>query len=189
MTQSEAEFLRQNIEPLEAQLLTLPLGSLFTGDLYTSETQRLRGLDLEDFADGPISLSPAEVGRLFMAPDESIVSINRLREQDDGTPAGVNVKSDNEFVQLGTLVEVVAYQDADGPGVRLDSLHLARVMLDREAPARLCTVAFGLMACTAFRRGFKQITLFAGGNGPPQRIRMTTSSATLCGRSLASTRL
>ena len=40
-------------------------------------------------------------------------------------------------------------------------------MLDADAPARLCTIAFGLMVCTAFRRGFKQVTLFAGGNGPP----------------------
>lgn len=167
MTPQEIAFLKQNVEPTEAQLLALPLGGLFTGQLYTSATRPLLGLELENFADGTMSLSPAEVGRLFMAPDESIVSVFLLGEQDDGTPAGVNVKSDNDFVEEGSLVEVVAYQDATGPGVRLDSLHLARVMLDQDAPARLCTVAFGLMACTAYRRGFKQITLFAGGNGPP----------------------
>lgn len=167
MTENEAAFLEEQVIPLEQYLLELPLGGLFTGEIYTGINEPLTALELEGFGAEKIQLTPVEVGRLFMAPDESIVRILRLRAQADGTPAGFNVWSDNEFVQQGDPVLVVAYQDEDGPGVRLDSLHLARIMLDSDAPARLCTVAFGLMVCTAYRRGFKQVTLFAGGNGPP----------------------
>ncbi|MES2759418.1 MAG: hypothetical protein V4693_18755 [Pseudomonadota bacterium] len=167
MKEIESAFLQKQVRPLERFLLGLPLGRLFTGILYTIHNHLLEKLDLEDFGNGRLSLSSAEVGRMFMAPDESVVSVLRLSEQDDFTPAGFNVKSDNEFVQEGKPVVVVAYQDIDGPGLRLDSLHLARVMLIPDAPARFCTAAFGLMACTANRHGFKKITLFAGGNGPP----------------------
>ncbi len=167
MTEIDAAFLEGQIIPLEEYLLSLELAELFTGRIYTSPNQPLTALALEGLGDETIELTPAEVGRLFMAPDESILRILRLQEQPDGTPAGVNVWSDNDFVQEGDPVLVVAYQDTDGPGVRLTSLHLARIMLDADAPARLCTMAFGLMVCTAFRRGFKQVTLFAGGNGPP----------------------
>jgi hypothetical protein len=167
MTEIDAAFLEGQIIPLEEYLLSLELAELFTGMIYTSPNQPLTALTLEGLGEETIELTPAEVGRLFMAPDESILRILRLEEQPDGTPAGVNVWSDNDFVQEGEPVLVVAYQDTDGPGVRLTSLHLARIMLDADAPARLCTIAFGLMVCTAFRRGFKQVTLFAGGNGPP----------------------
>jgi hypothetical protein len=167
MTENEQRFLDQSVGLLEDFLLGLPLGSLFTGELYTGTDQRLPGLMLEGFTPDPIWLSPVEVGRLFMAPDLSIVDASNVPEGKDGTPAGVQLKSDNDFVQEDDPVIVVAYQDEDGPGVQLQSLHLVRVMLNEGAPQRFCTVAFGLMACTAYRLGFTKITLFAGGNGPP----------------------
>lgn len=170
MTEFEEAFLEGKVNPLEEYLLALPLGELFTGDIYTSDDVPLLALNLEGFGTEQITLAAAEVGRLFMAPDESIVQFLRLSEQHDGTPAGFNVWSEGPFVQEGEPVHIVAYQDENGPGVRLDSLHLARIMLDPEAPARLCTVAFGLMVCTAFRLGFKQVTLYAGGNGPPPAV-------------------
>jgi hypothetical protein len=55
--------------------------------------------------------------------------------------------------------------DLNAAGLRLDALYLSRVMLAVDAPERFCTVAFGLQACTAFRLGFAEITLFAGGRG------------------------
>lgn len=115
ISSEESLFLDQQVIPLEKFLLSHPLGSLFTGVLYTPDNALLTSVELDGFAPGRITLNPAEVGRLFLAPDESIVSFSRLPEQ---------------------------------------------------PPARLCSVAIGLMACMAYRYGFKQLTLFAGGSGP-----------------------
>ena len=165
MTPEQIAFYHRVISPLEAKLLALPLGSLFTGVLYDENEVRVTLLDLRDMGHGGIILRPSEIGRLFMAPDESMVSVLTLREQDDGTPAGVNVLSVNDFVQEGEKVAVVAYTDANGAGVRIDALNLSRVMLKDDAPERFCTVAFGLQACTALRLGFAEVTVFAGGRG------------------------
>ena len=162
----ERLFLDQQVVPLEKFLLSHPLGSLFTGVLYTPDDALLTSVKLDGFADETITLTPTDVGRLFLAPDESIISFSRLPEQPNGNPAGFNVISDNGFVLDGEPVVVIAYKDSHGPGMRLDSIHLARIMLSPDAPARLCSVAIGLMACTAYRYGFKRLTLFAGGSGP-----------------------
>lgn len=166
ISSEESLFLDQQVIPLEKFLLSHPLGSLFTGVLYTPDNALLTSVELDGFAPGTITLTAAEVGRLFLAPDESIVSFSRLPEQPNGNPAGFNVSSDNGFVLDGAPVVVIAYQDSHGTGVRLDSIHLARIMFSPDAPARLCSVAIGLMACTAYRYGFRQLTLFAGGSGP-----------------------
>lgn len=146
-------------------LLAHPLGGLFSGDLYDINGEPIIGLKLPDMGKAGLDLNAADIGRLFMAPDESEVEVLTLRERDDGTPAGVNVVSTNSFVQEGEGVAVIAYQDVDGAGVRLDAINLKRVMLVAEAPERFCTIAFGLMACTAYRLGFAEITLFAAGRG------------------------
>lgn len=167
MTVIDLAFLTESVEPLEEFLLSLPIGSLFTGELYKVSDERFPGLSLEGFSEQPMWLDATSVGRLFMAPDGSTVAALNASEGDDGTPAGVKMISDNEFVQEDEPVTIVAYQDEDGPRVRIDSLHLVRVMLNKDAPARFCTIAFGLMACTAYRLGFTKISLFAGGQGPP----------------------
>jgi hypothetical protein len=167
MTVIDPVFLAGFVDPLEKFLLGLPIGSLFTGELYNLSNDRFPGLMLEGFSNEPMWLDSTTVGRLFMAPDGSTVAALDVGEGDDGTPAGVKMVSDNDFVQEDDPVTIVAYQDQDGPCVRVDSLHLVRVMLNEDTPARFCTIAFGLMACTAFRHGFSRISLFAGGNGPP----------------------
>ncbi|WP_256081283.1 hypothetical protein [Massilia sp. YIM B04103] len=165
MTPLHTEFWEQNVARLEAQLLSQPLGRLFTGKLYLDKNAPFPGLDLSGVREPNLHLSPVEVGRLCMAPDESLIRIRRLREQHDGTPAGVHIISANKFLRQGEQIIVVAYKDGEGIAVRLNALHLARVMLDDYAPARLGTVAFGLMACTAYRFDFSKITLFAAGRG------------------------
>ncbi|MGO4470216.1 hypothetical protein, partial [Pseudoduganella sp. RAF53_2] len=112
-----------------------------------------------------LRLSAAEVGRLFMAPDYSTVSFDRLAARQDGTPAGMHVRSTNDFVQQDEQVDVVAYRDVMGDGVRIDALYFSRIMLAHDAPERLCTVGFALLACTAYRLGFAEVTLFAAGRG------------------------
>lgn len=170
MTVIDPVFLFENVERLEEFLLGLPIGSLFTGEIYKLSDERLPGLSLEGFSDEPMWLDAVSVGRLFMAPDGSTVAALNVAEGDDGTPAGVRMMSDNAFVQDDEPVTIVAYQDEDGPRVRIDSLHLARVMLSEDAPLRFCTIAFGLMACTAYRHGFSRISLYAGGDGPPPAV-------------------
>jgi hypothetical protein len=167
MTVIDPLLLAESVEPFEEFLLSLPIGSLFTGDLYKLSGDRFTGLSLEGFSDEPMWLDATSVGRLFMAPDESTVAALTVPEGDDGTPAGVKMISDNAFVQEDDPVTIVAYQDEDGPRVQVDSLHLVRVMLNEDTPPRFCTIALGLMACTAYRHGFSRISLFAGGNGPP----------------------
>jgi hypothetical protein len=56
--------------------------------------------------------------------------------------------------------------DEEGTSLRIDALYIQRLMWAADAPERLTTVAFGLMAITAYRQGFDHITLFAAGNGP-----------------------
>lgn len=165
MTPKQLDYYHHNVLLLETALLGLALGGLFTGLLLDEEDEPIPGLFLPDMGERGLRLTAAEMGRLFMAPDFSTVSFLSLAERDDGTPAGVHVFSVNEFVQAGERVDVVAYKDVHGDGVRIDALNLSKVMLKADAPERLCTVAFGLLACTAYRLGFTEVTLFGGGRG------------------------
>lgn len=170
MTPEKAAYFAANVEPLEHMLSVLELGELFTGRLYLSEKQLLRGMSLVGFGEGVLQLSATEVGRLFLAPDDSVIKVMQMQEQSDGTPAGVHVVSDNVFVREGEPIDVVAYKSVNGAGIRIDALRLSRILLVPDAPARLCTVGFGLMACTAYRLGFGEITLYAAGNGNSGRV-------------------
>lgn len=170
MTPEQAAYFAANIEPLERMLSALELGKLFTGRLYLSEKQLLTGMNLVGFGEGGLRLSSVEVGRLFLAPDDSVIKVMQMQERSDGTPAGVHVFSENVFVQKGEPIDVVAYQSIDGVGIRIDALRLSKILLAPDAPARLCTVAFGLMACTAYQLGFREITLYAAGNGSSGRL-------------------
>lgn len=165
ITPAQSEYYHRTVLPIETALLDLALGSLFSGQLFDPQAEPISGLFLPDMGDHGLVLTAAEVGRLFMAPDFSTISFRNLAERDDGTPAGVHVFSINEFVQPGEQVDVVAYQDVHGDSVRIDALNLSRVMLVADAPERLCTVSFALLACTAYRLGFAEVTLFAAGRG------------------------
>lgn len=166
MTPEQNEFLEKNIKPLENMLLGHELGGLFTGVLYSKGNVLLDTETIEIFENQPLRLKPIEFGRLFMALDDSLVAVHRHNEGEDGTPAGVEVESDNAFIEEDELISVVAYEDVAGLVVRLNCLRLKRIVLDAAAPDRLATIAFGLMACTAYRLGFTKITLFAAGQGP-----------------------
>ncbi|MES2018395.1 MAG: hypothetical protein V4484_18055 [Pseudomonadota bacterium] len=159
-------FLTQSIIPAESFLLEHPLAALFTGVLFEKDDVPLRGLTLPDIGEAPLLLTPAQVGRLFMAPDESVVTFRHLGEHEDGTPAGFSVSSDSPFMQEGQPLEIVVYQAPNGNAMRLNNLRVRRVMLNHAAPDRFCTVAFGLMAVNAYRFNFREITLFAAGRAP-----------------------
>lgn len=159
------QFHLQVVQPLEEKLLALPLGRLFTGELYDLDDIPIDRMDVPELGEHGLTLPAADVGRLFMAPDDSNITALQLAARDDGTPAGFTVRSQNDFNQEDQPIDIVAYRDLLGDGVRIDALYLSRIMLRADAPERLCTVAFGLQACTAYRHGFAEVTLFAAGKG------------------------
>lgn len=162
MTPEQLHFLKTNVLPLETALLAHPIGSLFSGDVYLVDDTKLTSMQL---LPGFQVFRPEEVARLFIAPDESVLRIKQTPERDDGAPEGIEVISDYPYLQEDRPASVIAY-DEHGGMVRINSLHLKSLMLDALAPDRFATVAIGLMACTAYRLGFKKISLFAAGNGP-----------------------
>ncbi|MES2760085.1 MAG: hypothetical protein V4693_22145 [Pseudomonadota bacterium] len=159
-------FFVESIQPMESLLLAHPLGGLFTGQLFQGVDGALTSLELRDFGNGPLVLNSEQIARLFMAPDQSLVRVMRVADQSDGSPAGISVRSDNPFVQPGQPVEVIAYRSESGASLQISNLHVRRLMLNHLAPKRWCTVAFGLMAVTAYRLAFREVTLYAAGRGP-----------------------
>lgn len=162
MTPEQLNFFTANVAPFETALLAHPIGSLFSGALYLPGGEPLREMRLP----GLPMLDAAQVARLFLAPDDSVVVIQQTPPRDDGAPRGIEVISDYTYLPYGRPVSVIAYDDEDGGMVRINSLHLRRLILKDSAPERFATVAIGLMACTAYRLGFRKISLFAAGKGP-----------------------
>lgn len=162
MTPEQLAFLQSNVMPLEQAILEHPIGELFSGEIYLDDDVPLVEMQLPGF---PV-LTPEQVARIFIVPDDSILAIKRTPERDDGAPEGIEVISDNGYLQEDSPARVIAYDDAYGGVIRVNSLHLRSLMLEDDAPERFATIAIGLMACTAYKLGFKKISLFAAGSGP-----------------------
>lgn len=137
----------------------------FQGELYDRNDNRLLGIILERKDSDMLELDEMTVGRLFMIPDGSVVWALGVGENGDA-PAGLDVQSSSLFLAEGEQNSVIAFRDEDGPALRAEALHIRRLVLADDAPVRLGTVAFGLMAVTAYRLGFERISLFAAGRGP-----------------------
>ncbi|NHZ78744.1 hypothetical protein F2P44_05550 [Massilia sp. CCM 8695] len=160
-------FERDNLEPAEALLMAQENArDYFQGELYQKDgKQRLEGITIERPGDATLELDEAETGKLFMIPDGSTVWALTVREKEDA-PAGLDVMSNNVFMAENENASVIAYRDEEGTALRVDALYIRRLILSADAPERLATVSFGLMAITAYRLGFDHIELFAAGNGP-----------------------
>lgn len=160
-------FDRDNLSPAEAQLTEHEVArDYFQGELYQSDGEtRLGGITIEQPGGATLDLDESETGRLFMIPDGSTVWAREVREHGEA-PAGLDVVSNNLFMAEDEYTSVIAFKDAEGTSLHVDALYVRRLMLAGNAPERLATVAFGLMAITAYRLGFEHISLFAAGNGP-----------------------
>ncbi|WP_332855279.1 hypothetical protein [Duganella sp. S19_KUP01_CR8] len=164
----DQQFDDQNLARVEAILLAHEVArDYFQGELYDRYNNRLQGLTLERQAGDVLDLDEAAVGRLFMIPDGSVVWALKVDEDADA-PAGLDVRSTNPFIAEDETNSVIAFRDETGPVMWLDALYVHRLMLVQNAPERLATVSFGLMAITAYRLGFQRISLFAAGHGPLQ---------------------
>ncbi len=155
-----------NLSHAEALLMAQQIArDYFQGELYQRNGTRLGGITIKQEDGSSWELDESQTGRLFMIPDDSIVWALLVRE-DGEAPAGLDVKANNLFMAEDESSSVIAYRDEEGTALRVDALFIRRIMLSADAPERLATVAFGLMAISAYRLGFRHIALFAAGNGP-----------------------
>jgi hypothetical protein len=163
---TDKKFDDLNVRRVEAILLQHEIARVyFQGELYSRDGGRLRALTIDTLNAGKLELDEVRCGRLFMIPDGSVVWALAVGEN-QGTPAGLDVRSASLLLAEGEQNSTIVYRGEAGPEVWLDALHIHRMMLAEHAPERLGTVAFGLMAVTAFRLGFEWISLFAAGHGP-----------------------
>lgn len=163
---SNDPFDRDNLSRVEELLLEHEIAqNFFQGELYQRDGTRLDSIAIEQVDGTVLELSELEIGRLFMIPDDSSVWTSLVGE-DAEAPAGLDIKSNNPFMDEDENASVIVYCDEDGAALRVNALFIRRLMLNDDAPARLATIAFGLMAISAYRLGFDHITLFAAGNGP-----------------------
>ncbi len=133
----------------------------FQGELYDRQGMRLKGITIERADGATLALDEAQTGRLFMIPDDSSVWALVVGEH-EGAPAGLDVKANNPFMAEDEYSSIIVHRDDAGTSPRIDALFIRRL----DAPERLGTVSFGLMAIAAYRFGFDHIVLFAAGNGP-----------------------
>ncbi|MBJ7312304.1 hypothetical protein ACFOLJ_19555 [Rugamonas sp. CCM 8940] len=160
-------FDRDNLSPAETLLTEHEIArEFFQGELYQRDgVTRLGGITIDQPGGATLDVDESETGRLFMIPDGSIVWALTLREQGEA-PAGLDVMSNNPFMAEDENTSVIAYRDEEGTSLHVDALFIRRLVLTGDAPDRLATIAFGLMAISAYRLGFNHISLFAAGNGP-----------------------
>lgn len=160
-------FDRDNLRAVEALLTEHEVArEYFQGELYQRDGDtRLGGIMIEQPDGDTLDLDESETGRLFMIPDGSTVWALEVGERGEA-PAGLDVVSNNPFMAEYENTSVIAYRDEEGASLHVDALYIRRLVLAVDAPERLATVAFGLMAISAYRLGFDHISLFAAGNGP-----------------------
>jgi hypothetical protein len=163
---TDTDFDTANLTRIEALLLAHRVGrNYFQGQLYDAYGQRLVSLVIDRPGDAPLTLNETTIGRLFMIPDGSVVSARRVNAASDA-PAGLRIESSSVFHLDGEQSSVIVFREMVGSALWIDALHIQSLILAAPAPARLATVAFGLMAINAYRLGFKQINLMAAGRGP-----------------------
>ncbi|MET0265197.1 MAG: hypothetical protein ABW202_06245 [Duganella sp.] len=151
---------------LEAMLLTHPIAqAYFQGRLYDGYGKPLTELNIHHTEGPPLRLDAATTGRLCMIPDGSMVTATRIDDLSDA-PAGVDIHYSNVFIQNGQHNSVVVYRSQSGPAMWIDAVYIRNIMLAPQAPARVTSIAFGLMAIAAYRLGFQHISLLAAGSGP-----------------------
>lgn len=137
----------------------------FVGELYDRSGHRLGGMTLERLNGELLDLDEVTIGRLFMIPDGATSWALCTGEKPDA-PAGLDIRSTCPFFAEDEQNSVVVFRDETDTGMLMEDLYVRRMMLAESAPKRMGTVAFGLMAVTAYRLGFGRIGLFAAGCGP-----------------------
>ncbi|NHZ37693.1 hypothetical protein [Massilia rubra] len=163
---SDLRCAEHDIRKIESLLLGHEITrSYFRGELYDWLESRFDGIFLELIEKQPVKLDMETSARLFMIPDKSTARVLNVNEHGNA-PAGMKIHFFNSFVPDGDQNSVIVFRMEKMPGVWCDALYIDTMMLRPDAPAGLCTVAFGLMAVTAWRLGFDHIQVYAAGRGP-----------------------
>lgn len=162
----EPRFDEHNVRKIETILLEHRIArNYFQGEFYDRLGQRSKGFTLELHDGKKIELDEQQSTRLFMIPDGSAAWALQVNERGNAPP-GMNIRFLNPFVIEGEQNSVIAFRSEQTPGTGSDALHIGSMMLTPRTPPRFCTVAFGLMAVSAYRLGFSHIQLYAAGRGP-----------------------
>lgn len=158
-------FEEHNLARAEAILKAHPTArQCYQGELYDKNGNVFSGIVLKQPGGKLMQLNAQTCCELFMLADGSIVRASHISDH-EGEPAGLEVRSTNQWVCEGEFNSVALLADNSG-AVSRGRLQLNRLMLAPHAPARLCTVGFGMMALTAYRMGLQSIELYAAGRGP-----------------------
>lgn len=156
----------QDIRKIESLLLGHQIArNYFRGELYDWLGNRFDEILLEPKTGEPVKLDAKTSAHLFMIPDKSTAKALNVNEHGNA-PAGMNIHFVNPFIPEDVQNSVIVFRLEKTPGVWRGALHIDTMMLRPDAPAGLCTVAFGLMAVTAWRLGFDHIQVYAAGHGP-----------------------
>lgn len=152
-------FDRVNLSAAETLLTEHEIArEFFQGELYQGDgVSRLGGIEIRQPGGATLDLDESQTGKLFMIPDGSMVWALILREQAEA-PSGLDIMSNSPFMDEDKNTSVIAYRDDHGTSLHVDTLYIRRLMLTGEAPERLATVAFALMAISACRLGFRHIS-------------------------------
>jgi hypothetical protein len=165
----DQKFDDENLARAEKILLDHQIArKYFQGELYDGSGSRLLSITLKRHNGDLLELDESTVGRLFMIPDGAVVQALQVGDNGDA-PAGLELRTRIHLLAEDEQNGVIAFHDETGPAIWADALYIQRLMLANDAPERLGTVAFGLMAITAYRLGFSHINLFAAGHGPINR--------------------
>ncbi|HEX8611849.1 MAG TPA: hypothetical protein VF800_11235 [Telluria sp.] len=155
-----------DIRKIESLLLGHEIArSYFRGELYNWLGGQFVDVVLELKGRKPVELDTETSARLFMIPDKSTTKVLNVNEHGN-SPAGMKIQFVNSFVPDGEQNSVIVFDMEKTRGVWCNALHIDTLMLRPDAPAGFCTVAFGMMAVTAWRLGFDHIQLYAAGRGP-----------------------
>lgn len=162
----DQQFNQEDLVKIEQMLLDHSVAELyFKGELYNPDNSRFGSISLSQLGTEELILDDQTIGRLFMIPDGSVVRIQNVDDLGEG-PDGVALRSENVFLAEGEENCVIAgREEAGAAAVWVQALLIDRLMLGEQAPERMATVAFGLMAITAYRLGFAHIRLMAAGRG------------------------
>lgn len=123
--------------------------------------------------DGEVELNAEEAIAVFMLLDNSVVRQDfTYWSNEDGQPEGAYVHSRHAFIDPAWEENVTGMyfhkEDAATAGLYLSGVYLHQIFFrgDEDVPERLLSAGLALMAIHAWRLGFHELSLLAGGCAP-----------------------
>jgi hypothetical protein len=160
MNPARLKFYTDKILPLEKILMQSSIAKYFSGQQLTMNNAKMTGLEIQ-----PKRYTALEVAHLFMIPDGASIQDYVIRKRtSDGAPPGLYLQYEHAFVDPLHTNCVGTYTINSGKGLHVSGIQVDHVFWDEKlAPARLSTVAVGLMMVAAYKNDYDRVTLLAGG--------------------------